>query len=239
MKAASIALFLAAGAMFLQGQKADWEALDQQVEQLYLKGDIAGAVRAAKLALDAASNPKQSGRSLDRLGFLYYNSGNLKDGETFLRQGLELRREKLGADTDDYAESANDLALFLRDTRRFPEAQALAEEAVAVRSRVLGANNAANDPSLAETLETLGSIYSGEGEYEKSAATFEKARAIYESRIDCQESRAARVRNAAGESRGKLSALGEIPQGRGRFRHRAGCSAKNDRPQSSHLCHQP
>jgi CHAT domain-containing protein/Tfp pilus assembly protein PilF len=180
MKAASLALFLAAGAMFLQGQKADWEALDQQVEQLYLKGDMAGAVRVAKLALDAAANPKQSGRSLDRLGFLYYNSGNLKDGETFLRQGLELRREKLGAGTADYAESANDMALFFRDTRRFQEAQALAEEAVAVRSRVLGAN----DPLVAETLETLGSIFSGEGEYDKSAATFEKARTIYESRID-------------------------------------------------------
>jgi len=180
MKTASLALLLAAGPMFLQAQKPDWDALDQQIEQLYLKGDMGGAVSAAKLALDAASNPKQSGRSLDRLGFLYYNSGNLKDGETFLRQGLELRREKLGADTADYAESANDLALFLRDTRRFQEAQPLAEEAVAVRSRVLGAN----DPAVAETLETLGSIFSGEGEYEKSAATFEKGRAIYVSRID-------------------------------------------------------
>ncbi len=182
MKAAWLALVLAAGPMVLRGQKADWEVLDQQVEQLYLKGDMAGAVRVAKLALDAASNPKQSGRSLDRLGFLYYNSGNLKDGETYLRQGLQLRRERLGADSADYAESANDLALFYRDTRRLAEAQALAEEAVAVRSRVLGAN----DPVVAETLETLGSIFSGEGEYEKSAATFEKARIIYESRIDAR-----------------------------------------------------
>jgi CHAT domain-containing protein/Tfp pilus assembly protein PilF len=172
-------LFLAAASM-LPAQPADWDALNSQVEQLYLKGDMAGAVRVAKLAVDAASTPKQSGRSLDRLGFLYYNSGNLKDGEAFLRQGLALRREKLGADSADYAESANDLALFCRDTRRFPEAQALAEEAVAVRSRVLGGN----DPSVAETLETLGTIYSGEGEYVKSAGTFEKARAIYESHID-------------------------------------------------------
>jgi CHAT domain-containing protein/Tfp pilus assembly protein PilF len=180
MKAASLALLLAAAPMLLQGQKADWDALDQQVEQIYLKGDLPGALNTAKLALDAASTPKQKGRSLDRLGFLYYNSGNLKDGETFLRQGLDLRREKLGADSDDYAQSANDMALFLRDTHRFPEAQTLAEEAVAVRSRILDAN----DPSLAETLETLGSIYTGEGEYEKSAVTFEKARAIYETRID-------------------------------------------------------
>jgi CHAT domain-containing protein/tetratricopeptide (TPR) repeat protein len=37
---------------------------------------------------------------------------------------------------------------------------------------------------VAETLETLGSIYSAEGEYGKSAGTFEKARAIYQSHID-------------------------------------------------------
>jgi tetratricopeptide (TPR) repeat protein len=179
MKPASLAILLATPILLL-AQKADWDALDQQIEQLYVKGDLPGAVQAAKLAVEAASTPKQSGRSLDRLGFLYYNSGNLKDGETFLRQGLALRREKLGADSADYAESANDLALFCRDTRRYPEGQALAEEAVAVRVRVLGAN----DPVVAETLETLGSIFSGEGEYEKSAATFEKARAIYESHID-------------------------------------------------------
>lgn len=180
MRSAALALLLAGVPIFLRAQKADWEALDRQLEQLYLSGDMAGAVKTAKLALDAASTPKQSGRSIDRLGFLYYNSGNLKDGEALLRQGLELRREKLGADTADYAESANDLALFCRDTRRFPEAQALAEEAVAVRSRVLGAN----DPVVAESLETLGSIFSGEGEYEKSATTLERARSIYQSHID-------------------------------------------------------
>jgi CHAT domain-containing protein/tetratricopeptide (TPR) repeat protein len=179
MKPAAVAFWFATAATLL-AQQSDWDALDKQIEQLYLKGDLAGAVRVAKLAVDAAATPKQSGHSLDRLGFLYYNSGNLKDGEAFLRQSLALRKEKLGADSADYAESANDLALFLRDTRRFPEGQALAEEAVAVRSRVLGPN----DPLVAETLETLGSILSGEGQYEKSAATFEKARAIYESHID-------------------------------------------------------
>ena len=181
MKQLAGVLLLAACPMLL-AQTPGWDALDQQVEQLYLKGDMAGAVRVAKLAVDAAATPKQSGRSLDRLGFLYYNSGNLKDGEAFLRQGLELRRKELGPDSADYAESANDLALFCRDTRRFPEGQALAEEAVALRSKVLGEN----DPLVAETLETLGSIYSAEGNYEKSAATLERARAIYEFHIDAQ-----------------------------------------------------
>ena len=164
---------------------ADWDALNKQIEEVYLKGDFAEAIRLAKRAVDIAANPKQSGRSLDRLGYLYYVSGNLKDGEAFLRQGLELRRTKLGADSEDYAESLNDLALFCRDTRRLPEARSLAEEAVAVRSRTLDAK----DPVLAETLETLGSIYSAIGEYELSASTLDKARAIYESQLDAKDPR--------------------------------------------------
>src|SRR5690349_16965988 len=74
----------------------DWASLDRQAEELYNKGGLKEAIRTARLALDAASNPQQSGRSLDRLGFFEYTSGNLKDAESFLRQSLELRRNKLG-----------------------------------------------------------------------------------------------------------------------------------------------
>src|ERR1700692_3056030 len=103
MRYTAVALLLATTAAW-SAQQADWDALDKQIEELYTKGDLAGAVRVAKLAVDAASTPKQSGHSLDRLGFLYYNSGNLKDGEAYLRQGLTLRREQLGIDSADYAE---------------------------------------------------------------------------------------------------------------------------------------
>ena len=158
----------------------NWDQLDQQLEQAYLKGDLPEALKIAKLAVDAATTPKQSGRSLDRLGYLYYVSGNLKDGETLLRKAIEIRATQIGSDSADYADSANDLALFCRDTRRLDEARTLAEQSVAIRTRVLGPK----DPLLAETIETLGSIYSARGEYELSASTFAKARAIYESQLD-------------------------------------------------------
>jgi len=171
---------------FPQAPPADWETLDKQLEAAYLKGDLAEGIRVAKLAVDAATTPKQSGKSLDRLGYLYYVSGNFKDGEPLLRQGLEIRRTKVGPDTEDTAESLNDLALFCRDTRKLAEAQQFSEEAVAIRTRHLDPK----DPVLAETMETLGSIYSARGEYEQSAATFQKARAIYESELDPKNPRA-------------------------------------------------
>jgi len=158
----------------------DWESLNQQIEQAYFKGDFKESIRLAKLALEAASDPKQTGHSLGRLGFLYYESGNLKDGEPLLRQALELRKTEVGPDTADYAETANDLAIVCRDTARFPEAFRLAEEAVAIRARVLGKT----DTRLAESLNTLGTIYSYQGQYEQAASKFEEALAIHESHLD-------------------------------------------------------
>ena len=133
MKTTNFAALLVALALAAFAQNSaprDWDSLDQQLEQAYLKGDLPESLRLAKLAVDAASNPKQSGRSLDRLGYLYYVSGNLKDGEAFLRKGIEIRRTQIGPDTAEYAESANDLALFCRDTRKLDEARTLGEQAV-------------------------------------------------------------------------------------------------------------
>src|ERR1041384_4889954 len=65
-------------------RKPAWAELDARAEELYTSGDLKEAIRVARLALDAASDPKQSAHSMDRLGFFEYTSGNLKDGEFFL-----------------------------------------------------------------------------------------------------------------------------------------------------------
>ena len=155
----------------------DWASLDQQAEDFYTHGDLKEAIRIARLAVAAASGPKESGHSLDRLGFFEYTEGNLKDGESFLRQALELRQREIGIDTADYAESANDLALCLRDAEKFPEARELAGQAVAIRSRVLGAGH----PRVAESLNTLASVLALAGDYDAAISRFEEARSIHES----------------------------------------------------------
>ena len=234
MKPAAVALLFAAAATLL-AQQSDWDALDKQIEQLYLKGDLAGALRVAKLAVDAATTPKQSGHSLDRLGFLYYNSGNLKDGETFLRKSLALRKEKLGADSADYAESANDLALFFRDTRRFPEGQALAEEAVAVRLARAGPERSAG----CRDARNARHHFSGEGKYEKSAATFEKARAIYKSHIDAQNPAPPEYGTLLVNLAGNYHRLGKYQQAETDFNTALDVLRKTIGPTHPYLCHQP
>jgi CHAT domain-containing protein/tetratricopeptide (TPR) repeat protein len=168
----SLALFFATLAC-AQG----WSSYDAEAESLYGKGDLAGAIRIAKLAVASAADLQRSAHSLDRLGFFQFTSGDLKTGEASLRQALEIRKTKIGEDTLDYAESANDLALLCRDTDQYPEGRKLAEQAVAIRSKLLGAR----DPRVAESLATLGGVLVLSGEYDQSIARMEEALAIHES----------------------------------------------------------
>ena len=155
----------------------DWSSLDTQAESAYTQGDLAGAIRIAKSAVASAVGPKQSAHSLDRLGFFQYTAGDLKTGETSLRKALEIRKTEIGDDTLDYAESANDLALLCRDTDQYTEGRKLAEQAVAIRSKLLGAR----DPRVAESLNALGGVLVFLGEYEQAIARMEEAFAIHQS----------------------------------------------------------
>ena len=146
--------------------------------ELYERGDLPRAIDAAQAALHAAASPRESGKSLDRLGFLYSTSGNLVEAEALLRQSLQVREEAFGAESLDYAETANDLARLLRDLRRMEEATRLAEQSVSTRLRVLGEN----DLSLAESLNTLATVHGLGGKDETAVSTFERAMAIQESR---------------------------------------------------------
>lgn len=102
-----------------------------------------------------------------RFGWVFSNilPGDYKNGERHLRQAFELRKS-LGADTADYAESANDLALFCSDSAKLPEGRTLAEQAVAIRSRLLGAA----DLRVAESFDTLGSIAAHQRDYNLAPA---------------------------------------------------------------------
>src|SRR5262245_35798894 len=95
----------------------NWQALDARAADFYARGDLPQAITAAEAALNAAASPRESGKSLDRLGFLLYTSGKLPEGEKYLRDSLRIREDAFGADSLEYAETANDLSQLLRDLR--------------------------------------------------------------------------------------------------------------------------
>src|ERR1051325_5631123 len=86
---------------------SSWQTLDRRIADLYQQGDLPQAIEAAQAALRVAATPKETGRSLDRLGFLFYTSGKLTDGETYLRQSLQTCQSAFGVDSLEYAEPAH------------------------------------------------------------------------------------------------------------------------------------
>ena len=169
-----------AGQIILLAQSADhsWQALDAKVTELYQQGELREAINVARDAVQLASTPHETGRSLDRLGFLYYTSGDLANGEKYLRESLRARETAFGDDSLDAAETANDLAMLLRDVRRMDEARSLAERSVTIRERLLGDHAL----SFAESLNTVGTVYGLAGDYSLAVARFERAVAIHEER---------------------------------------------------------
>jgi tetratricopeptide (TPR) repeat protein len=162
-----------------QGQTvSNWQSLDARAADLYARGDLPQAIAVAEEALKAAVSPRESGKSLDRLGFLSYTAGNLAEGEKYLRESLRVRETAFGIDSLDYAETANDLAQLLRDLRRMDDAKALAERSVTNRIRALGAD----DPLVAESLNTQGTVHALAGDYQVGIGMFERAITIHERR---------------------------------------------------------
>jgi CHAT domain-containing protein/tetratricopeptide (TPR) repeat protein len=173
-----LAILVLQVALVGQAPDGDWSALDAQAARYYDAGDLPNAIEISRQALAVAASPAESGRSLDRLGFYIYIAGNLPDGEKFLRQSLELRGQSFGGDSPEYAETANDLAMLLRDLRKLDEATALATTSTATRLRVFGQN----DLRYAESLNTLGTVHGLGGNYVAAVVQFERALGIHERR---------------------------------------------------------
>ena len=159
-----------------QAPDQNWQTLDARVTELYSQGDLRQAIDVAQSALRVAASARESGRSLDRLGFLYYTSGDLPNGEKYLRQSLQIRESSFGADSLEVAETANDLAMLLRDVRQMDEARRLAQSAATIRERLLGGHAL----PFAESLNVVGTVYALSGEYEQAVSRFERAVAIHE-----------------------------------------------------------
>ncbi len=66
--------------------------------------------------------------------------------------------------------------MLCRDSEQFAEGRKLGEAAVAIRRKILGPH----DLSVAESLNTLGSLLALFGDYDQAIARFEEALAIHE-----------------------------------------------------------
>jgi serine/threonine-protein kinase len=96
------------------------------------------------------------------------------DAESMLREGLAIRRQRLGGDHPLTASSISSLATLLRDRDSVAEAETLFREALGIRKRILGEDH----PDYAKSVVGLAYTLQKEGKYDEAEAAFRQGLAI-------------------------------------------------------------
>ncbi|MBX3148956.1 tetratricopeptide repeat protein [Candidatus Obscuribacterales bacterium] len=122
---------------------------------------------------------KSSGWSYAYVGLAladsYWFEGNIAEADDSFRRTLATIQKKHGTDSLLYAYTAVDVAYFFNTYNHAPEAQALLEQALAIRKKQLSPE----DPAIALVLKRLGGVEQGRKNFEAAKKHFEESRAIY------------------------------------------------------------
>lgn len=156
-------LLLAAAIIVADGAASDGAALADilaaQARVALARGDIEGAERLARRAVDLAPRGKTgaSTEPLRALGAVYAVEERFGEGEPLLRQALARDRAAQGESGLEVARSAAQLANLLLRQKRYDEALAPIEQAIAIDQSRLGPTH----PLIADDFCDLGLIYDG------------------------------------------------------------------------------
>jgi tetratricopeptide (TPR) repeat protein len=72
---------------------------------------------------------------------LYYSQGRYPEAEPLYLEALDLRKQLLGDNHPDVAQSLNNLAYLYQSQGRYPEAEPLYLQALAIAEQALGENH--------------------------------------------------------------------------------------------------
>ena len=122
------------------------------------------------------------------IGRMYAELGLYAAAEPHLRTALGIR-ERLPGGRIAVAECLSQLGQLLRSAGKFDEAGRLCEQALQIRSDVLGPGNIA----VADSLNDVATVLAAQGEYDKAESPFREALAIYRESPDDQRAQIAVV----------------------------------------------
>ncbi|MEA5449603.1 tetratricopeptide repeat protein [Leptolyngbya sp. CCNP1308] len=110
------------------------------------------------------------------MGEYLLERGQYALAEPLLQKALELRRNLLGNEHKDVANSLDSLGYISRITGRYAEAEPLSQAALAMRKRLLGHDHS----SVAISLTGLGELYREQGRYREAETSHQEALALRE-----------------------------------------------------------
>ena len=116
---------------------------------------------AARISQELGEQPVAQARLMNTIGAVYQNLGLYDEAQSLIDEALRIRRETLGEDAPDVAESLLQKAWLLRDLGEAAEALPLAERALAIRRDAFGPEHVLIDEAMyhvASTNEELGDL---------------------------------------------------------------------------------
>jgi len=118
----------------------EWKILNEEVLDLWKKGDYGRAVVVAKKALEIAKentspNHPDVATSLNNLANLYHDQGKFALAEPLYKRSLAIHEKALGPDHPHVATGLNNLAGLYRATDREAEAEKLEKRAAAIKAK--------------------------------------------------------------------------------------------------------
>jgi serine/threonine-protein kinase len=134
---------------------------------------------AQKIATELKDQGEVRATLLDTMGNVYINLGLYDKATALLQDALQTRKEVLGSEHPEVANSLNNLANVLDDHGDYAGAEARHREALAMRRRLLGDDH----PDVAKSLNNLAIVLNNKGDYRGAEAAHREALALKRRRL--------------------------------------------------------
>jgi eukaryotic-like serine/threonine-protein kinase len=129
---------------------------------------------AARIENELKGQPEVQATLMDTVGMVYRGLGLYDSAIPLLEKSLKLRRETLGNENLDTAQSLNDLAWVLLEKQRAKEAEPLLQEAIQIRRKLRGDEH----PETAESVNLLAFARKDQGDLASAESLYRETLAL-------------------------------------------------------------
>jgi serine/threonine-protein kinase len=166
---------------------------------------------AEKVVRDLKDQPAVQAKLMDTIGGLYQSIGMYDRAQSLLEDALKLRRQTLGAEHADVAESLHHLATLAFGKGDYTGSETQYREALALRRKLLGTNH----PDMAESMVGLGRSLLERGNYTEAEPLLREALALRRQRLGPEHKDVAESLNGLGRllsKQGKFAEAADLYQ---------------------------
>ncbi|MGH9841172.1 MAG: tetratricopeptide repeat protein [Blastocatellia bacterium] len=164
---------------------------------------------AEKALRDLKNQPAVQAKLMDTIGGLYQSIGVYDRAQSLLEEALKLRRQTLGAESADVAESLHHLAVLAHGKGDFAGSEAQFHEALALRRKLLGTEH----PDVADSMNSLGVLLLERGNLTEAEPLLREALAMRRRRLGPEHKDVANSLNGLGRllsKQGKFAEAAEV-----------------------------